>query len=659
MSKSNLNYVEIQGVRSIVGPCRIEFPKSGLVLIKGKNADTGASSGSGKSSVLHAINFALGTGHIPASRLENWNTPISVSLSVSSDEKTFLIERGTKVALTGDIQAKGATSVNEELSKALGVTPAQLQSLTNRPQKKKSFFLSKSDEEKKSFLIESIPLIGKFEDLAQDSEVRIQKLSALVDVCESQLNQELAVMNSIIVPDFTPLDTSEHSQKLKEVLQQVSDLLASKAELQVQIDGVQTYDPPETEEMVQIKAEIAKWEPILAEAQKRLLAAVLKEAREKSESDKRIENANTFVKVASALLEKEKRAKEDKAPVITQSIKILEDSRCPTCEQPWSHTQKEIEKQKLKLQELDQAVLSAEIGLVNGKSALAAIVPFVSSDNTKGLEVVRDQIKAQISDWKDRLQLLNVELARSSLKLSRDLQVKSDEISGRISDLNSKSLDLKMKISEAEIRHSASEKTRLIAVVSKDKYSKIVQESGEKLDSAKKDLGKESDFLEAVGRTGFLGAIFDEILSEISSEANSILGQIPNTYGMTINLRSESITQSGKTKKSISTAVTIDGHESNSKDGPSGGQESVLELAVDLAVSRVIRRRTGSSPSWLFLDEPFEGLGVIEKEAFLSILQKQAQDTLVVVIDHATETQEFFDKIVQVEYKSGVSHVHT
>jgi DNA repair exonuclease SbcCD ATPase subunit len=158
-----------------------------------------------------------------------------------------------------------------------------------------------------------------------------------------------------------------------------------------------------------------------------------------------------------------------------------------------------------------------------------------------------------------------------------------------------------------------------------------------------------------VGRDGFLGSIFDEVLVEISSETNKILSSIPNTSHMTLNLRSERLTQKGTIEKGIVPVIAIGGHEAPFESGCSGGMRSAVELAVDLAVATVISRRTGVVPGWLVLDECFEGLGVCEKEACLQILGSYADDKLILVVDHSSETKEAFSQFIDVEYRDGVS----
>jgi DNA repair exonuclease SbcCD ATPase subunit len=178
-----------------------------------------------------------------------------------------------------------------------------------------------------------------------------------------------------------------------------------------------------------------------------------------------------------------------------------------------------------------------------------------------------------------------------------------------------------------------------------------------KLGPLKKQLDAERDFLHLIGREGFLGSIFDEVLEEIGAETNDVLASIANTRHCTLEFKSETMTQKGTVRREIVPVVTINGHKASLKFGPSGGMLSAIELAVDLAVGAVISRRTGVCPGWLILDESFDGLGPVEKETCLEILQKYAHDRLVIVVDHASETQGLFTQRITVEYSGGKSRI--
>jgi DNA repair exonuclease SbcCD ATPase subunit len=172
-------------------------------------------------------------------------------------------------------------------------------------------------------------------------------------------------------------------------------------------------------------------------------------------------------------------------------------------------------------------------------------------------------------------------------------------------------------------------------------------------------LAEERDFAALIGRTGYLGSIFDEVLEDIGQRASSIMSSLPNVSHCSIKLRSTKVTKAGE-KRAITPTIFIDGAE-RPLQGCSGGMTSSITLAVDLAVGEVIADRTGARPGWLILDECFDGMDPVTKEACLELLRDTAEKDgiLILVIDHGAELKEMFEKVVTVAFQNGRSWIDT
>jgi DNA repair exonuclease SbcCD ATPase subunit len=101
--------------------------------------------------------------------------------------------------------------------------------------------------------------------------------------------------------------------------------------------------------------------------------------------------------------------------------------------------------------------------------------------------------------------------------------------------------------------------------------------------------------------------------------------------------------------------VFIEGQERDLDSSVSGGQYTSIELAVDLAVSRVVSQRLGCNLQWIVLDEAFNGHDPVTKEACMSLLQQYAADKLVVIVDHSSEFKEMFTQEIVVEKRDRLS----
>jgi DNA repair exonuclease SbcCD ATPase subunit len=185
-------------------------------------------------------------------------------------------------------------------------------------------------------------------------------------------------------------------------------------------------------------------------------------------------------------------------------------------------------------------------------------------------------------------------------------------------------------------------------VQSVDNWQKNLQEQEKQLDSLRLQKA-------LVGRTGFLGSIFDEVLQEIEMRANGMMQHLPNISSFALSLSSTSTTKTGEVRKEISKKIFKDGEEKSIQD-LSGGQQAGVELCVDLAVAETVKRRTGTHLGWMALDEAMDGLGVIEKQAALDVIRSQVGG-LVFIVDHATEIKEGFEQVIEIEYDGRESHV--
>ena len=173
-------------------------------------------------------------------------------------------------------------------------------------------------------------------------------------------------------------------------------------------------------------------------------------------------------------------------------------------------------------------------------------------------------------------------------------------------------------------------------------------------------LAAEQDFEEFIGYKGFLGSIFDEVLAEITEETNTILGGIANTSHVTLHFASEVLPQKGGApRREIKPIISISGFQATLRSGASGGMRSGVYLAVDLAVAKVVSRRTNSWPGWIFLDESFNGMDMPSRETCMGMLKRYAGDRLLLVVDHATELKELFETFIDVEFANGRSTIRS
>lgn len=197
-----------------------------------------------------------------------------------------------------------------------------------------------------------------------------------------------------------------------------------------------------------------------------------------------------------------------------------------------------------------------------------------------------------------------------------------------------------------------------------NKYGNYAKQTGQ-LDKLRADIAaQERELLivdttaKLLGRGGFMGSIFDEILADIEVRTNDMLQNFPNAEQFTVQISSNRLVKTkGTTKKEISVTISRSGTDVGYED-LSGGQQSAIELCTDLAYGESVRARSGCSLRWTCLDEVMDGLGPSEKEAVVNMIRKRVKG-LVLMIEHATEIRESFDKVIGIEYDGRESYVTT
>lgn len=652
-----LKYLEIEGFRSFRDRTRIDFPESGLVLIKGE-------SGSGKTNLFLAILYAVGVCPIPATKLKSWETDsfqVELGLEVDGQDLTICRGKNNSIAKSGIVTVSGAKAVGEELVRIFG-DPEVLAASVYRGQKTAGTFLSKSDAEKRTFLTQLIPSLSKIEDYIAEQEVLLKTATQEEAVAKAVLDEAQARLDAIAPPEVKELDTVEQDKSrllleieaLKEKAAADSGLLKTKlneadlklATLRQQAESTESAIAT-SKEAVKMATEIQtlkKERDVIQEENTRKYQE-FRQSQKVAE-----ENVAKLSKVVwSCQTELEKKSR------LLKELEQIRTSTCPTCDQPWLAGR---EKKEPEIVESLQKIAKIELNLPAIESALQAAKASQPSwsDNPKLAQTAEDLARRQselssflTSQKKVALADLNSEIrstqdAKNAVQqalmtiqqsMQQSVQSKQQEIA---------SLERAVNMATALVKNRQSAEARVVE--QKAKHQELAK---------RKDLLTE--VVACLGRSGFFGNVFDQILAEIESETNSVLATLQNVAGVCLKFTTEQSNSKGAVKKVIVPTLTVNGHEADYQSGISGGQQSSVELATDMALLAVAERRMGRSLGWLLQDEVLIGQGVETSSNAMELLKKIAQTKLVLVIDHASEVKEFFAQCIEVKNANGVSSV--
>ena len=300
-------------------------------------------------------------------------------------------------------------------------------------------------------------------------------------------------------------------------------------------------------------------------------------------------------------------------------------------------------------QRIKQQVLAiqAEIGQLKANLCPTCMRPW---DNC-GPQI--EQREAQIKTLIDQMQqnLAVVSTAGTYATAEQSLSQRLSEISQMVGQLMAPAGDSQRYLGAAAANVSGL-KGKL---ASEAAMSKQIAADQAAVVGIQSDLALTQHAIALLGREGFLGSIFDEVLLEIEARTNTMISSMSNMNGFTISFPSTKTTQKGKINKSISTELHKHGRKVSTK-AISGGQSCSIELFSDLATSETIRLRSGSPLGWIALDEAMDGLDLEPKREALEVIRQNVRGQ-VFVIDHATEIKEGFEKVIEIEYDGKESYV--
>src|ERR1700690_912403 len=187
-----LRTLTIQNFRSFID-AKIDFPDSGLVLIKGNVVETGESSGSGKSTIFLAISYVLDIlpKEFTMADFQSWfsgeKPQVSLTLKLDSGEEV-IFARGKKTFVqVGDHVTTGATPCKDKQQQILGFNTDILKALTYRAQRKEGLFLSLDPSEMVEFLTQVLNL-GPIELAVDEAKKRESELDRSVAIAKSEVD---------------------------------------------------------------------------------------------------------------------------------------------------------------------------------------------------------------------------------------------------------------------------------------------------------------------------------------------------------------------------------------------------------------------------------------------------------------------------------------
>lgn len=647
--------------------------------------------------------------------------PVQVQVRLGSPAGAVVRNVGSKSSLkVGDGKPlTAAKPIAEKMRELIGMDTSMVQALTYAPQDDDQDFLKLSNADKQELLSAALGLKALEEEVDKASKAVVEATKAkdtaavAVQLAEAALagaQERLVATGSKVIVD---LQTSckMAAQKVvetEEVLRQeriVADRLLAEFRVEEAAVALRLKKFKASLEPKRLEAEAARLqtsalvieEPdgsevirlgeLLRVGKTKLAAVQAQDNASKANFDREVSSLNSQIEIARIQAKQIPQLIAKIAATDTE-LASIRGQVCPTCDQQWIAAAGKIADFERKRNELKKqheqllAQVDAVPALEDKKRSLVFEPDPLLEQLQELVSGLQQQSAAEQAKQGQAKQLLLAEIqtkraearaheAQVLAKIATDSQSFSNENEAQLralaelksaSDRNFSELTHQNQMATLALKNATAklldaETVRdgnLSAVLAAEESLKARQAA---LEAITAGLRAEEDFVKLVGREGFLGTIFDEVLAEISQETNSILSRVPNTAHIVLEFRSEFENKSGKVRKEIRPFITIGGFAAPLKSGCSGGMLAAVRLAVRLAVRRVISQRTGIELCWQCLDEPFNGLDPICKEAVMEILVEAGKQDLILVVDHGTEFKEMFTQTIDLEFERGVTRM--
>jgi DNA repair exonuclease SbcCD ATPase subunit len=411
MSHFRLTYLEVEGFRSIVERQRVEFPDKGMILISGKYKGSLVSSGSGKSSIIEAIAFALDISNIPATDLKSWYANrLYVKLGLTDGKTLIEVERNPKMNLyiNGENYSELSVGAKEKLYELLGLQPEILSQVAYRPQREKGMFLNYTDGELKKFLTKTL------------------KLESIESQADS-FNKKASFHEAQIISAMK--DIENYTNLLKNATVSEEEIAAAEAQLVAANKKVAALSGNKPD----FSREMAELDSVLRNLNSELNAINAEIVKVNSTAMKIEQIKNENQQIRSNIMS------------LKGDIAKLMESMCPTCEREWKD-KKQLQLIKTKENQINDLLerMKANIEYITNSEPILDSKTIL---NQKIVEIQNQQYQVNL-----KKQEMSKKIGEANAPLSMAIQAQSAAQSNYNSLLNRKNTytAIKEKIDQAE-----------------------------------------------------------------------------------------------------------------------------------------------------------------------------------------------------------------
>ena len=664
----------LRNIRSYSGDAEatLEFP-DGVVLIEGDI-------GSGKSSLLYALEFALfGFSDLRGSYLLNEGRKEGrVSVTFENEGTEYTIERTLKakgkdvvqdecrISTSGEWERLSPSDLKERVVSILGFnepTHPKAESLVYR------YAVFTPQEQMKQILI-------------QNSEERLQVIRRVLGAqsyqvaAENSVTVEKKVRESALGRRKAAEDLEERKEEAKETSKAIARLEAEIPRLEQRegaaaklvrtldaewkeslhdrevLKGAEARIPRLEEDIGDLRQEMAGEEEKLRGAESELaevepLVKRFEAAPRPAMDSKAAEKAVNHAREELTRLRDSRRVLEED---IEKTSDLVRKGVCPLCGQKISgDLHAKTDHSEHELAKLKEQIASSEEELERLALQLESIKAFEEEEREfQGASKDKARLEKELSSGRRKLQQDNMKLSRALSEL-KEVTAKAKEtsaLSGKIATLESRLSSARNEEKAAALELTRAKTERADSVRELERLAAEVEKKEASLQEARRLAGYQNWLAEFFRPTVEL--IEKQTLSQAAARFNDhfqrFFTSLVDDPDMVVRV-----------KEDFSPIFEREGFEQDF-EALSGGERTSMALAYRFALNSVVKETISSRPELVILDEPTDGFSKEQVFKMRGLLD-ELDSRQVILVSHERELESMADHIFRVEKKNGSSVV--
>lgn len=274
-----------------------------------------------------------------------------------------------------------------------------------------------------------------------------------------------------------------------------------------------------------------------------------------------------------------------------------------------------------------------------------------AADRQLELEAAVDAAHTRVTELTELTTAVAKEAAEAEANANQD------DAAARIAELQTKVTAAELQLKgrrdalAAQEREAAALQERLAAA---ETAAQELTRVREQLEPLKAQEGSWSVLERAFGREGIPNRVIRQAVPQIQRDINDTLAAVGAPYQVRIDLERD--TKAGTVSETLDITILAGAHE-RPFDLLSGGEQYRVNVALRVAIARLLAHRAGSRIETLVLDEP-EGLDTAGFSALADLLKQLGQEfPLVLTVSHTDGLEAACDTTIRVEKTDQGSRV--